>query len=103
MSTLVVREIVARSGLGPDRDVTYLSVGGSDTRSGAMSAGFVDAALMTIPLNYAPERQGYNRLASGPDYVRYPMKESPRRQTISPPTAIWYWPFCAGWPGECET
>ena len=27
MSTLVVREIVARSGLDPDRDVTYLAVG----------------------------------------------------------------------------
>jgi ABC-type nitrate/sulfonate/bicarbonate transport system substrate-binding protein len=73
MSTLVVREIVARSGLDPDRDVTYLSVGGSETRSGSMAAGFVDAALMTIPLNFAPERQGYNRLAWGPDYVRYPM------------------------------
>ena len=73
MSTLVVREIVARSGLDPDRDVTYLAVGGSETRSGAMGAGFVDAALMTIPLNYAPERQGYTRLAWGPDYVRYPM------------------------------
>jgi ABC-type nitrate/sulfonate/bicarbonate transport system substrate-binding protein len=73
MSTLVVREIVARNGLDPDRDVTYLSVGGSETRSGAMAVGFVDAALMTIPLNYAPERQGYNRLAWGPDYVKYPM------------------------------
>jgi NitT/TauT family transport system substrate-binding protein len=73
MSTLVVREIVARSGLDPDRDVTYLAVGGSETRSGAMAAGFVDAALMTIPLNYAPERQGYNRLAWAPDYVRFPM------------------------------
>ena len=73
MSTLLVREMVARSGLDPDRDVTYLAVGGSETRSGAMGAGFVDAALMTIPLNYAPERQGYNRLAWAPDYVRYPM------------------------------
>jgi len=73
MSTLVIREIVARSGLDPDRDVTYLAVGGSETRSGAMAAGFVDAALMTIPLNYAPERQGYTRLAWGPDFVRYPM------------------------------
>jgi NitT/TauT family transport system substrate-binding protein len=73
MSTLLVREIVARSGLDPDRDVTYLAVGGSATRSSAMAAGFVDAALMTIPLNYAPERQGYNRLAWGPDYVHYPM------------------------------
>jgi len=73
MSTLLVREMVARSGLDPDRDVTYLAVGGSETRSGAMGAGFVDAALMTIPLNYGPERQGYNRLAWAPDLVRYPM------------------------------
>lgn len=73
MSTLVVREIVARSGLDPDREVTYLAVGGSETRSGALAAGFVDAALMTIPLNYAPERQGYNRLAWAPDYVRFPI------------------------------
>src|SRR4030095_9211565 len=73
MSTLVVRAIVARSGLDPDRDVTYLAVGGSETRSVARGSVFVDAALMTIPLNYAPERQGYTRLAWGPDYVRYPM------------------------------
>ena len=74
MSTLVVREIVARSGLEPDRDLILLAVGGSETRSGAMSAaGFVDAALVTVPLNYNLERQGYNRLAWGPDYVRYPM------------------------------
>jgi ABC-type nitrate/sulfonate/bicarbonate transport system substrate-binding protein len=66
MSTLVVREIVARSGLDPDRDVTYLAVGGSETRSGAMGAGFVDAALMTIPLNYAPERQGIYLSGLGP-------------------------------------
>jgi len=73
MSTLVVREIVARNGLEPDRDVIYLAVGESETRSGAMAAGFVDAALVTIPLNYNLERQGYNRLAWGPDFVRYPM------------------------------
>jgi NitT/TauT family transport system substrate-binding protein len=72
MSTLVVRELVARSGLDPDRDVTYLAVGGSEARSGAIAAGYVDAALMIIPLNYSSERQGYNRLAWGPDYVRYP-------------------------------
>ena len=73
MSTLVVREIVSRSGLEPDRDLILLAVGGSETRSGAMAAGFVDAALVTVPLNYNLERQGYNRLAWGPDFVRYPM------------------------------
>src|SRR5262245_15073649 len=72
-STLSVREIVARKVLEPDRDVIYLAVGGSETRSGAMAAGFVDAALVTVPLNYNLERQGYNRLAWGPDFVRYPM------------------------------
>jgi ABC-type nitrate/sulfonate/bicarbonate transport system substrate-binding protein len=101
MSTLVVRKIVARSGLDPDRDVTYLSVGGSETRSGSMAAGFVDAALMTIPLNFAPERQGYNRLAWGPDYVRYPMNGISGSPDYF--AATWYWRFCAGWPGECET
>jgi NitT/TauT family transport system substrate-binding protein len=40
MSTLVVREIVARNGLDPDRDVTYLAVGGSETRSGANGGRF---------------------------------------------------------------
>jgi ABC-type nitrate/sulfonate/bicarbonate transport system substrate-binding protein len=73
MSTLVVREIVARSGLDPDRDLVVLAVGGSAARSSAMAAGFVDAALVTVPLNYNLERQGYNRLAWGPDFVRYPM------------------------------
>ena len=62
-----------RSGLEPDRDLLLLAVGGSETRSGAMAAGFVDAALVTVPLNYNLERQGYNRLAWGPDFVRYPM------------------------------
>ena len=73
MSTLVVREMVSRSGLEPDRDLVVLAVGGSEARSGAMGAGFVDAALVTVPLNYNLERQGYNSLAWGPDFVRYPM------------------------------
>src|SRR5438093_5032232 len=63
MSTLVVREIVARSGLEPDRDLVLLAVGGSETRSGAMAAGVVDAALGTVALNYNLQCQGYNRLA----------------------------------------
>ena len=92
------------SGLDPDRDVTYLAVGGSETRSGAMAASFVDAALMTIPLNYAPERQGYTRLAWGPDYVRYPMNGiSGSPDYFSPPTAIWFSLFCAEWRVELET
>jgi NitT/TauT family transport system substrate-binding protein len=73
MSTFVVREIVARNGLEPERDLTFLAVGGSGARAAALSAGFVDAALVTAPLNYGLERQGFTRLAWGPDFVRYPL------------------------------
>jgi NitT/TauT family transport system substrate-binding protein len=73
MSTHVVREIVARNGLDPERDLTVLAVGGSSARAASLAAGFVDAALVTAPLNYDLERQGYTRLAWGPDFVRYPL------------------------------
>jgi len=65
MSTLVVREIVARSGLDADRDVTYLAVGGSETRSGAMAAGVVDAALMIIPICTAVMREVFSQAPPG--------------------------------------
>jgi NitT/TauT family transport system substrate-binding protein len=73
MSTNVVREIVAKNGLNPERDVIFLAVGGSGARSAALASGFVDAALVTIPLNYELERKGFTRLAWGPDFVRYPL------------------------------
>lgn len=73
MSTYLVREIVSLNGLQPDRDVTFVAVGGSGTRSVSLAAGFVEAALMTIPLNYELERKGFTRLAWGPDFVRYPL------------------------------
>lgn len=73
MSTYVIREIVSRSRLDPDRDVTFLAVGGSEARSAALIAGFVDAALVIAPFNYKLERQGYTRLAWAPDYARFPL------------------------------
>jgi NitT/TauT family transport system substrate-binding protein len=73
MSTYLVREIVARNGLDPERDLTVLAVGGSGARAASLAAGFVDAALVTAPLNYDLERQGFTRLAWGPDFVRYPL------------------------------
>ena len=73
MSSYVVREIVARNGLDPDRDLALLAVGGSEARTAALMAGFVDAALVVAPFNYNLERQGYTRLVWGPDFVRYPL------------------------------
>jgi NitT/TauT family transport system substrate-binding protein len=68
MSTYLVREIVARNGLDSERDLTVLAVGGSGARAASLAAGFVDAALVTAPMNYDLERQGFTRLAWSPDF-----------------------------------
>ena len=73
MSAYLVREIVARNGLNPDRDVTFLAIGGTSARTAALFSGTIDAALVVAPDNYALERKGYRRLLLASDYVNYPL------------------------------
>jgi NitT/TauT family transport system substrate-binding protein len=73
MSAYLVREIIARSGLNPDRDVTLLAIGGTSARVAALLGGTIDAALVVAPDNYALERKGYRRLLLASDYVNYPL------------------------------
>jgi NitT/TauT family transport system substrate-binding protein len=73
MSAYLVREIIARSGLNPDRDVTFLAIGGTSARAAALFGGTIDAALVVAPDNYALERKGYRRLLLASDYVNYPL------------------------------
>jgi NitT/TauT family transport system substrate-binding protein len=73
MSAYLVREIIARKGLNPDRDVTFLAIGGTSARTAALFGGTIDAALVVAPDNYALERKGYRRLLMASDYVNYPL------------------------------
>jgi NitT/TauT family transport system substrate-binding protein len=73
MSAYVVREILARNGLNPDRDVTFLAIGGTSARTAALFGGTIDAALVVAPENYTLERKGYRRLLLASDYVNYPL------------------------------
>jgi NitT/TauT family transport system substrate-binding protein len=73
MSAYLVREIIARNGLNPDRDVTFLAIGGTSARTAALFGGTIDAALVVAPENYALERKGYRRLLLASDYVNYPL------------------------------
>jgi NitT/TauT family transport system substrate-binding protein len=73
MSAYLVREIVARSGLNPERDVTLLAIGGTAARTAALFSGTIDAALVVAPDNYALEQKGYRRLLLASDYVNYPL------------------------------
>jgi NitT/TauT family transport system substrate-binding protein len=73
MSAYLVREIIARNGLNPDRDVTFLAIGGTSARTAALFGGTIDAALVVAPDNYTLERKGYRRLLMASDYVNYPL------------------------------
>jgi ABC-type nitrate/sulfonate/bicarbonate transport system substrate-binding protein len=73
MSAYLVREIIARNDLNPDRDVTLLAIGGTSARTAALFGGTIDAALVVAPDNYALERKGYRRLLIASDYVNYPL------------------------------
>jgi ABC-type nitrate/sulfonate/bicarbonate transport system substrate-binding protein len=73
MSAYLVREIVNRSGLNADRDVTLLAIGGTSARVAALLGGTIDAALVVAPGNYVLERKGYRRLLLASDYVNYPL------------------------------
>jgi NitT/TauT family transport system substrate-binding protein len=73
MSAYLVREIITRNGLNPDRDVTFLAIGGTSARTAALFGGTIDAALVVAPENYALERKGYRRLLMASDYVNYPL------------------------------
>jgi len=47
------RVMVKHFGLDPEKDVKYVAVGPPDARYAALSQGFVDAALLRSPLDFA--------------------------------------------------
>jgi ABC-type nitrate/sulfonate/bicarbonate transport system substrate-binding protein len=62
-----VREVVAASGLNPEKDITSLSMGGTSNRLTALRTGAVDATGISVPYNLSLEREGYNRIAVAAD------------------------------------
>ena len=73
MSAYLVREILVRNGVNPDREVTFLAVGGTSARSAALFGGTIDAALVVAPEDYVLERKGYKRLLFTSDFANYPL------------------------------
>lgn len=56
---------VSNAGLDPAKDVTFLPVGGgTQERLAALASSSVDATVLTSPLEYNAEKQGYRILVS---------------------------------------
>ena len=64
----VARLLVRRGGLDV-RDVSFVNMGGSDTRFTALATGRIDATALSLPFFVIAKRQGYNLLGSAGDVI----------------------------------
>jgi NitT/TauT family transport system substrate-binding protein len=79
--------ILRKYGMNPDRDVTFMQIGGGATRYTALESGSIHATMLVAPLNKVAREKGFNELVSFNDILRIPvsglavhidkMKESP--------------------------
>ncbi len=65
--------ILRKYGMNPDRDVTFLQVGGSSTRYTALEAGSIHAAMLEPPFNKIGRKRGFNELVSFNDVMKIPL------------------------------
>ena len=59
-----LRELIKKNGMDENREVAILAIGTTATRLGALSAGVVDAAMMTFPHNITAAEAGFRELLS---------------------------------------
>ena len=60
---ILVREAFRKSGLNPDKDATFLAVGGSSDRLAALSGGTVDATPLDVAYLQRTEQLGLSSVA----------------------------------------
>jgi ABC-type nitrate/sulfonate/bicarbonate transport system substrate-binding protein len=58
----VLRKVLRRWGMEPDRDVTLLQMGGTQEIFAGLAGGAVDAGPMAAPLHLRAQREGYRPL-----------------------------------------
>jgi NitT/TauT family transport system substrate-binding protein len=71
-ATLVVRAILKKWGLDPERDASLAFMGRDPARFAALESGVVDVAMLSPPSNIKVQQQGYPELAFAADYIRFP-------------------------------
>jgi ABC-type nitrate/sulfonate/bicarbonate transport system substrate-binding protein len=59
-----VYTFLSKNGLDPNRDVTFLTIGGTSARFSALVGGAVDATVVSSPFEYNAEQQGFRTLVS---------------------------------------
>jgi NitT/TauT family transport system substrate-binding protein len=67
--TFALRQVLKVKGLEYPRDYKLLVIGGSPQTYAALTAGSIDAAALSLPLNYAAEEQGFNEIGRFVDVI----------------------------------
>jgi NitT/TauT family transport system substrate-binding protein len=67
--TFALRQVLKTKGLEYPRDYKLLVIGGTPQTYAALVAGQIDAAALSLPVNYAAEEQGFNEIGKFVDVI----------------------------------
>jgi len=59
--------------MNPEKDVTFLQIGGSSSRYTALESGSIQAAMLVPPFNNFAKKRGFNQLMSFNDIMSIPL------------------------------
>lgn len=83
LTDFLVRSIAKKKGLNPDRDITLISTGGSDSeRVMSLKSGAVDGAALSHPGYGLARKMGYTMLWDSAKELDYPWMEITTRRSL---------------------
>lgn len=68
----LLRQILVKGGLQPEKDVVILNMGGTPERYAALKAGTIAASMLSSPLSLRAEKDGFFKMAATADYLDVP-------------------------------
>src|SRR5262244_506716 len=82
LTDFLVRHILRRKGLNPDRDVALIQIGGDPERIAALKQGTIDAASLSFPGYAIAMKMGFPMLWDSAKEIDYPWIEITTRRSI---------------------
>jgi NitT/TauT family transport system substrate-binding protein len=65
--------ILRKYGMNPDKDVTFLQIGGGTTRYTALESGSIHATMLVPPMNKVAREKGFNELLYFNEIMKVPL------------------------------
>ncbi len=82
LTDFLVRYMLRKKGLNPQRDVTLIQIGGDPERIGALKQGSIDAASLSFPGYGIAMKMGFPMLWDSAKEIEYPWIEITTRRSI---------------------